>query len=795
MKKTILFLFLSISIYINVYSQVLTNKAKLENVNFTQQGEYINVQYSLTNSNTTDKFYVFIEAFSSSGVRQTVTNIEGDFGMLESVGTKNIKWRVGKDLPNFDGKLSIKVSAKIIPYAPTSDNLKNNLILPGSGLSPKKVSLGVKAYSFLGIALITNIVTNSFYNKYGNTITPSSANITFGTAKTFKILSNISLLSAVYIWSSTSAKVLLNSSKYQNITPQKIEEDDKLELISSSSTFNSVYTKYEREAMPPNLYAELSFTDENGNGILEALETSTLQIKLINKGKGKAQGLGISITDAVTDENLIIGAVPQEKNIEADGVSLITIPISALQEIQTAQHKFKISVTEYFGYDMDDAYLLLNTYQYQIPKIAFAGIEISDSGDNTMAINADGKLQAGEQVGVKVILQNTEQGLARDVKYSVRTTNTDVYIKNVTGNLGQVTGGSLAEFTFILSPNKKVTGTSVLPIFLTVSEKINGTQMEEFQLPIYLNAKPKAPEIVKVESNFASLEKNIAKFEYTSDKFTSNIGNIVDISIVPETAVKRKNSVGVVFGIENYKNLAPAPYADNDANIIEEYFKKTLGLEQVVTYTNEEVSGFIFDDVFNSETGELQKAIVKGETDLFVYYSGHGVPDKEGKNVYLFPSDGKYKNLETQGYNINLLYENLEKLGAKSVTVFIDACFSGASRTSETMVAQNVTGEKAGVKIRLNTTKPWESDSTFAVFNSSSFDETSLGFDESQTGLFTYYLCAGMQGAADTDANKNITLGELKNYVISNVSATSKKISGQQTPQFNGNENLILIEY
>jgi uncharacterized caspase-like protein len=262
--------------------------------------------------------------------------------------------------------------------------------------------------------------------------------------------------------------------------------------------------------------------------------------------------------------------------------------------------------------------------------------------------------------------------------------------------------------------------------------------------------------------------------------------------LVTPSSIKRPNSVGVIFGISNYKELPPAPYADNDAKIIKDYFEKVLGVDQVIVYTNDKVNGFIFDDVFNPDNGELQKTIVKGETEVFVFYSGHGIPDKTGDNIYLFPSDGKISRLESQGYNIEKLYKNLSKLEAKHITVILDACFSGGSRKTEKIQTENLIAQK-GVKVRPKNS--WLIDPIFTVISSSTGEETSLGFDTSETGLFTYYLCAGLQGKADTDNDRIITLGELKDYVIKNVTETSKKISGLQTPMFSGDDNLVITKY
>ena len=217
-------------------------------------------------------------------------------------------------------------------------------------------------------------------------------------------------------------------------------------------------------------------------------------------------------------------------------------------------------------------------------------------------------------------------------------------------------------------------------------------------------------------------------------------------------------------------------------------------MEKIFIYTNDEVSGFFFENTFNPTFGELQRAIVKGNTELFVFYSGHGMPSKDGEKVYLFPWDGRKEALESQGYDINAFYKNINALGAKTTTIFLDACFSGVTRASENVDAQNLVAMK-GVSIKPKIEHPWEINKDFHVFTSSSFEETSLGFDPSRTGLFTYFVCAGLQGKADINEDHKISIGELKDYVIKGVGETSIKIMGRQTPVFYGNPNYILSEY
>jgi hypothetical protein len=545
--------------------------------------------------------------------------------------------------------------------------------------------------------------------------------------------------------------------------------------------------------LPPDLFAELSFTDDNNNGILEAKESAKIFIKITNKGKGNAQELKVSVEDDLLDANLTIGNYSMKVLKPAESYDVI-IPIFAGINIKTAEHRLKIKVTEFFGYDMDDAFLILNTFEYQAPQLVFSGLEIFDSGENTYAINENGLLQAGEQATVKFVIQNIGLGDANDVGFKIRTNNPDIYLEKNQGMLGVVKAGQTKEISFIISPNKRVTGTDLLPVLLTLSETMGKGNLTDYQLPISLNTRPPETKTLTVNSDFESLKKDFAKFEYSSRKFSMNTSNLIDIKTIMPSNTKRKNSIAVIFGVENYKELPPAPYATNDADILKEYFQKRLGVEKVVMYKNDEVSGFIFDDVFNPDNGELQKEIVKGQTELFVFYSGHGIPDKSGENIYLFPFDGKVARIETQGYEINKLYENLEKLEAKSVTVFLDACFSGGSRTTETIKAENLVAMK-GVKIKPKNNWAYLNNPNFTIFNSSSEAETSLGFDASQTGLFTYFLCAGLQGQADSNQDKKITSGELKDYLFDNVTTTSRKISGLQSPQFFGLEDTVLVEY
>jgi hypothetical protein len=567
-------------------------------------------------------------------------------------------------------------------------------------------------------------------------------------------------------------------------------------VINGTSTPKNfkMQVAFER-GLPPNLFADLQFSDENGNGIIEANEKAELKLTITNKGKGAAQGLKIKVADELNSDNEFkIDGEREVYYILPDKSVEIKVPLSAGFDIHSAEHKLKITVLENFGYDMDPAFLVLNTLEYQAPKIAFSGYEVVDYGESTAAITEDGQIQPGEQVKVKVFVQNTGQNLAKNVRYTVSTSDPNIFVDGKTGTLPDMSIGEVKFFWITVSPNKRVDPAKKLPVFLSVDLDKGKGSLNNYPMALAMNQKPPETKVLQVNADMDKLRSQVARFEYTSNKFTANVGQMINIREVPAAATKRDNAVAVVFGIEKYDELPPAPYAENDANIVKEYFQNLLGINKVVTYTSSQARGLIFDDVFNPDYGELQKAIAKGQTDVFVFYSGHGIPSKTGEQIFLFPSDGKIARTEVQGYDLNKLYENLEKLGARSVTVFLDACFSGASRQSEKIQTENLVSMK-GIRVVPKLLQPWETNPTFSVLTSSSAEETSLALDASQTGLFTYYMCAGLQGNADINADKTITLGELYQYIKEEVMSTSKKISGIQTPDFHGNPETILVQY
>ena len=89
----------------------------------------------------------------------------------------------------------------------------------------------------------------------------------------------------------------------------------------------------------------------------------------------------------------------------------------------------------------------------------------------------------------------------------------------------------------------------------------------------------------------------------------------------------------------------------------------------------------------------------KGSAKIIIYYAGHGIPDETTRDAYLLPVDGLGTDIST-GYSLQALYATLGDLHAKSITVFLDACFSGSMRDGSMIASAR------GVAIKAKSSDP-----------------------------------------------------------------------------------------
>ena len=68
-----------------------------------------------------------------------------------------------------------------------------------------------------------------------------------------------------------------------------------------------------------------------------------------------------------------------------------------------------------------------------------------------------------------------------------------------------------------------------------MTEKVGFGGINNIQLPIEFGQKPPETNIVEVNADFASIAKEVAVFEFASNKFTAAIGDNIDVTRVENT--------------------------------------------------------------------------------------------------------------------------------------------------------------------------------------------------------------------------------------------------------------------
>ncbi|MBP5659538.1 MAG: caspase family protein, partial [Paludibacteraceae bacterium] len=157
----------------------------------------------------------------------------------------------------------------------------------------------------------------------------------------------------------------------------------------------------------------------------------------------------------------------------------------------------------------------------------------------------------------------------------------------------------------------------------------------------------------------------------------------------------------------------------------------------------------------------------EGEASVIFYYAGHGIPDPSDKSAYLLPTDGDGRYVAT-GYKLDVLYQKLGDMPAKSIVVMMDACFSGANRDG------NMLASERGVALKSKSGMP---RGNMVVLSAAQGDETALPNEDEGHGMFTYYVLKKLQ-----ESKGETTLQELSQYVIREVGRKTAVENKPQTP-------------
>ena len=279
----------------------------------------------------------------------------------------------------------------------------------------------------------------------------------------------------------------------------------------------------------------------------------------------------------------------------------------------------------------------------------------------------------------------------------------------------------------------------------------------------------------------------VAQAELDAELARASASAEMEIPLVaPTTGLKNPNAIAVVIGNQTYSRgeVPPVDYAARDAAMMRRFLVQTFGFKEQNIIFEKDASFTTLTRIFGAKDdakGQLYNYVQPdGSSDVFIFYSGHGAPDPGTGTGYLVSSDADPQAIRLTGYSMKQLQANLAQVPARSITMVLDACFSGLADRGALL---------RGISpLTLRVENPVLTHPNAVVLTASQSTEVSGWYDTQKHGLFTYVLLDAMAAAFKDGATGAIpSAKDLTTRVSPEVQRLSRRLrQREQTPQLFG---------
>lgn len=231
-----------------------------------------------------------------------------------------------------------------------------------------------------------------------------------------------------------------------------------------------------------------------------------------------------------------------------------------------------------------------------------------------------------------------------------------------------------------------------------------------------------------------------------------------------------KKKYALIIGINDYKDskIPKLKYATNDAKSISRLLVNQLGYDSknvIVLLDSLATRSNILDT--------LQKSFINDESvpensQLLVYFAGHGSTSKSGNKGFLLTHDTKEGNELSSAIDMADIGKIASECRSKHVLFLIDACYGGFSNPrSSGAYIKNIWNQKAR-----------------EVITAGSSEEKVIESGTWEHSVFTKVLLDGLEkGEADGNHDNIVSSSELKIYLEQRIAFYARQKGGKQTPQ------------
>ena len=519
------------------------------------------------------------------------------------------------------------------------------------------------------------------------------------------------------------------------------------------------------------IWGRPSLLDEDRNAILSAGEEAILEVSLLNRTRiSEPFEASISIPDSLapylqlrrTDR---IPFIPQGDSI------ILSWSIQAAPSLSASRIPVTLEVTPEHGWGPAPLEVSFQAMAYQ---------EISlEVPDHHFASEYGGNMEAGVPVLFTFAVQNTGDIAAKNVTVSIPlpegvfSTKGDAYV------LGMMEPGKaeIIEFEFFTQRDYPAPWVT-LPVTI---EAENGNWILTDTFRVRMQSPLELTEQVVIRPRPRKVEPEVIALSSSVDKN------------LPATRNVASDAIAIVIGNRDYSHpdVPVVDYALKDAASMRRYLIEVFGFreENVIFLTNASQADFYGLFGTNEDhRARLFNLVSPGETDVFVFYSGHGAPDPETQTGYFLPVDCDPTLVRFNGYPLSTFYRNLSQTPYRSLTVVMDACFSGNSEQGSLI--------QQASPVRIKTDNPILRDPNAWVLSAAASDQIASWNRDESHGLFTWLVLQAFQGAADVNRDGQLSYEELRRYLSAEVPQQARRLHNRyQTPDIYGLDSRILLRY
>lgn len=575
-----------------------------------------------------------------------------------------------------------------------------------------------------------------------------------------------------------------------------------------------IATGKELASSPEGIYSMVTYNDAGTEIIASGMNAVGLKTTLMifdasNLSLKKQTGMDIVIANALIPYG---GIVSHEKllAITSSQAFIVNEYQTGKQVFTTKSDRIKFPAYPNFGvgspgvYKLSKDKVLINASKnninqvYDIKTNSIVGYFFSDSNDDYAVVARDGRVDGTPEALAKVYWTSRISTKRTSLESTFEKGYTPKLLTSVISEVAAPQQEFKAEEAVAKIPvinlaalNGKAPGSSMsvqsFQKLVKIDIQVKESPQEITDLKLYQNGK-----LIKTlpgnGTNKYSFEATLNtsfgedNFFYALAGSKSGIeSEKVKFRVLYKGATEGQPSLYLItIGINKYKNSKYSlNYAEADANGVEKAIREKSGtlFKEVIPYTirnDRAVKGNILATFEDVKKKALQQDV------LMVYYAGHGVmTDIAGTSgeFYIVPHDviqlyGREDLLKEKAISATQLKDYAEKINAQKQVFILDACQSAGAL--ESVAARGAAEEKAIAQLARSTGTFW--------ITATGSNQFATEFEKLGHGVFTYSLLEGINGAADANGDKKLTVRELSTFIENKVPELSEKYKG--TPQF-----------